>query len=81
MEKVCDAVQPQVTYMEYLKYGFCKTRCQTFFCPSCGSYLNAGPDYQPKFCSECGQGLDFTGIAYEDDVFLGFEHQDKEALA
>ena len=69
------AIAPIITHKEYLKYGFCKTRYQAFLCPSCNSILNAGPNYQPKCCDQCGQPVDFTDIVYENEEFLGYDDE------
>ena len=70
-----NAIAPIITHQEYLKYGFCKTRCQSFLCPTCNSILNAGPNHQPKCCDQCGQFIDFTNIVYEDEEFLGYDEE------
>lgn len=64
------AVAPIIGHDEYLKYGFAVTRQQSFSCPSCHNTLNAGPCYQPKYCDQCGQPLDFSNVVYEDTEFL-----------
>jgi hypothetical protein len=64
---------------EYLKFGFCKTRATRFLCPACRAVLNAGPNYQPRFCGECGQSVDFSGVTFPEPEFLGYEH--KEVVA
>ena len=66
-------MQPVAEMYEYLKFGFVKTRTQRFRCPSCGDILCAGPNYQPKFCSECGQRLNFDGVVYTEEEFLGYD--------
>ncbi len=67
-----NANAPVIKYTEYLKFGFVKTRFQDFYCPHCGKQLNAGWNYQPKFCAECGQLLDFSEVTYEEEEFLGY---------
>lgn len=56
----------------YLKYGFVRTEHESYYCPKCANILNAGPDYQPQYCSQCGCKLDFTGIEWRKDRELGF---------
>ncbi len=57
----------------YLKYGFVITEHQYLYCPRCGDILNAGPNYQPKYCSQCGQRLDFTETKWPADKEIGYE--------
>lgn len=73
-------MKPMMTYTEYLRFGFVRTRCQQFSCPACGVILNAGWNYQPKFCAECGQRLDFSGIAFEQEETLGYEQIEEAPL-
>ena len=61
---------PIITKREFLEFGFVPARFQAFICPGCKGILNAGPDYQPKFCPECGLKLDFAGIVFEDIEYL-----------
>lgn len=56
----------------YLKYGFVITEHQCYCCPRCGKPLNAGPQFQPKYCSECGQHVDFKGVKWKKDRELGY---------
>ena len=56
----------------YLKYGFAITEHESHFCPRCGSVLNVGPNYQPKFCDECGQRITFEGIEWKENRELGY---------
>ncbi len=63
-------MKPIITKREYMKWGFVPTRFQAFICPACNDVLNAGRDYQPRFCAKCGAKLDFTGITFEDDEDL-----------
>lgn len=48
------------------------TAIKTCYCPSCGDVLNAGPKYQPNYCSECGQKIDFSGMEWEEEKVLGY---------
>lgn len=66
------ARKPTLERKTYLKYGFVIMEHEACFCPGCGHILNAGPGYQPKYCSECGQKINFTGIAWTEDKHLGF---------
>ena len=56
----------------YLKYGFVITEHECQHCPRCNHILNAGPNYQPKCCSQCGQKLNFSGTRWKEDKELGF---------
>lgn len=56
----------------YLKYGFVITEHEKHLCPRCKSVLNAGPDYQPNYCSQCGQKVSFSGIMWKKDKELGY---------
>lgn len=66
------ATAPVAAQEEYLKYGFVLTRHQVFYCPICNCVLNAGPNYQPKYCDQCGQHLDFSDAVYEADEFIKY---------
>ena len=56
----------------YLKYGFIIMEREKYLCPRCKSILNAGPNYQPKYCDRCGQKINFAGISWKEDKELGF---------
>lgn len=49
------ARKPKIKHGTYNKYGFAITLHQYCICPRCNHILNAGPDYQPDYCSKCGQ--------------------------
>ncbi len=55
----------------YLKYGFVCTEHESYYRPECGNILNAGPDYQPQYCSQCGCRLDFIEVEWRQDRKLG----------
>lgn len=67
-----EALNPIVKVQRYLKYGFVITELQQCVCPICRKALDAGPNYQPKYCSECGQKLDFTGIEWKPEKEIGY---------
>ncbi len=71
-------MKPIKTYVVYEKYGFIRTRAQAHLCPECGELLNAGPNYTPKCCSECGTRLDFSGVIWEPDEELEIDHDAAE---
>lgn len=56
----------------YLKYGIVIVEHEQYLCPRCKSILNAGPNYQPKYCDQCGQKISFEGIRWKKDRELGF---------
>ena len=56
----------------YLKYGFVVTRYEKYLCPECRNVLDAGPNYQPRYCDQCGQKINFKGIAWKSEEILGF---------
>jgi len=56
----------------YLKFGFVITEHERYDCPRCRKVLNAGPNYQPNYCSYCGQKIKFNGIKWREDRELGF---------
>lgn len=66
------ARKPKIKHGTYNKYGFVITLHQYCICPRCGNVLNAGPQYQPKYCPECGQKVTFNGVKWKADVTLGY---------
>lgn len=56
----------------YLKYGFVIMEKESYFCPRCGSVLNTDPNYQPKYCEQCQQKINFSGIEWKEERMLGF---------
>lgn len=76
-----DARKPTIAVKTYLKYGFVVTEHQFFYCPNCNRSLTAGPNYQPNYCEECGQKLDFSGIKWKEEKTLGYaEREQREVL-
>ncbi len=71
------AMKPVERMEKYLKYGFVIMKHQYMDCPRCSAVLNAGSNYQPKYCDQCGQKLDFSEIEWKEDQELGFA---KEAI-
>ena len=49
--------KPILKKSEYLKYDFVIMEREDCLCPKCGNILNAGPGYQPRYCSWCGQRI------------------------
>ena len=66
------AKKPVPRIETYLKYGFVITEHEYHYCPRCSHVLNAGPNYQPRYCGQCGQKLNFSGIKWKEDRQLGF---------
>ncbi len=56
----------------YLKYGFIIMEHEKHLCPRCKSVLNAGPNYQPKYCDQCGQKVNFVNVEWKEEKELGF---------
>ncbi len=56
----------------YLKYGFVITEHDIYCCPKCKRILNAGPNYQPRYCDYCGQRVTFTGVEWRADREKGY---------
>lgn len=66
------ARKPESRIETILKYGFAITECEKYLCPRCGSILNAGPNYQPKYCDQCGQKVSFKGAEWKEEKELLF---------
>ena len=60
------ARKPKIKHGTYNKYGFVITLHQYCICPRCNHILNAGPDYQPDYCSKCGQHVNCSDVNWED---------------
>ncbi len=59
----------------YLKYGFVMIEHESYLCPTCSHVLNAGPNYQPRYCDQCGQKVTFAGIKWKEDQELGYARE------
>ena len=46
-------------------------------CPRCNHILNAGPDYQPDYCSKCGQHVNCSDVPWEEEVQLGYVRKEE----
>lgn len=64
------ARKPVVRTEVYRKYGFTYVEHKPCYCPRCNHVLNAGPNFQPKYCSECGQKIDFSEVKWEEEKIL-----------
>ena len=52
----------------YLKFGFVPTLTTQVLCDNCNNSLNAGPNYQPKFCPECGAKVpDLSNVEWKNE--------------
>ena len=45
--------------------------------PRCNHILNAGPDYQPDYCSKCGQHVNCSDVPWEEEVQLGYVRKEE----
>lgn len=66
----------------YYKFGFVITEHEQQLCPRCRNILSAGPNYQPRYCDQCGQRITFDGIDWKEEKTLGYlsrEEREKEA--
>lgn len=61
------ARRPILKIQTYLKYGIVIVEHDAYSCPRCGNVLNAGPCYQPQYCSHCGQHVTFAGVEWRED--------------
>lgn len=66
-------VRPVPRVDNYLKFGFVITEHEYYDCPRCKKALNAGPNYQPKYCENCGQKVSFNGIKWREDKEIGYK--------
>lgn len=69
------AKKPIPRIRTYLKYGFVITDQECHHCPRCNHILNAGPNYQPKYCDQCGQKLNFSGVKWKKDKEVGYSER------
>lgn len=72
MSKKRKARKPIARKITYLKFGFVISEHENYYCPRCSNVLSAGPNYQPKYCDQCGQKVSFIGIIWKEDKELGF---------
>lgn len=72
MLKKRKAKKPIARNSTYLKFGFVITEHESHHCPRCNHILNAGPNYQPKYCDQCGQKISFAGVIWKEEKELGF---------
>lgn len=62
----------------YNKYGFVITLHQFCCCPRCKSALNAGPSYQPRYCDQCGQRIDFSDVEWKEEKSFGYAERSED---
>lgn len=72
--------RPIDTSERYLRYGFVITEAQQYICPRCHGPLNAGPNYQPRYCDNCGQRLNFEGAAFRPARQIGYTRKDDRVI-
>lgn len=72
MSKKRKARKPIAREITYMKFGFVITEHENHYCPRCSHVLNAGPNYQPKYCDQCGQRVSFNGVIWKEDRHLGY---------
>lgn len=46
----------------YMKYGLFSTEADIYICKRCKKMLNAGPNFKPRYCSNCGQKIKWEGV-------------------
>lgn len=72
------ARKPVAKKMKYLKFGFVLTEHHCYSCPRCRETLNAGPNYQPRYCDQCGQKINFSDAEWKEDRQLGYAERSNE---
>lgn len=72
------ARKPVAGTMQYLKFGFVITESYCYICPRCKRILNAGPNYQPGYCDQCGQKINFSSAEWRKDRELGYAERSNE---
>jgi len=78
MSKKRKARKPIARKITYLELGFVITEHENQYCPRCNHILNAGPNYQPRYCSQCGQKINFSGVEWKGDRQLGYAERSSE---
>ncbi len=73
------ARKPVPKIQTYAKYGTAIVEHDIYICPRCRKILNAGPNYQPKYCSQCGQHITFAGVEWRKDRQKGYVSVGQEA--
>ena len=72
------AIEPKMQFEEYNNMGLAIMRKEFAYCPRCSHILNAGPNYQPKLCNECGQRIDFSAIKWGEAELVRRLHKGDE---
>lgn len=72
------ARKPIARTMQYLKFGFVIVERYGYSCHRCRETLNAGPNYQPRYCEWCGQKINFSGAEWKEDRLLGYVERGSE---
>lgn len=63
-------MKPTEYTAEYKKFGLVMIRIHGHKCGECGAILNAGPNWQPKCCEECGTKVDWSDVVWIPDEEL-----------
>lgn len=72
-----DVPQSPITrFKRYRKFGFVLTEVQVAYCPGCKTQLNAGPNYVPERCSNCGQLIDWDNYSWREEEFIRYIEKD-----
>lgn len=66
------ARKPVIKTGTYRKYGVAITLHRYCKCPRCKKILNAGPDYHPKYCDQCGQKVDYSDVVWQKKKEFGY---------
>ena len=75
-----DVPQSPITrFKRYRKFGFVLTEVQMAYCPSCKTQLNAGPNYVPERCSNCGQLIDWGNYSWREEEFIKYMSKDNNS--
>lgn len=72
MSKKRKARKPIARENSYLKFVFVITEHENHYCPRCNHVLDSGPNYQPRYCDQCGQKVNSKGTEWKKDKELGF---------
>lgn len=72
------AMRPIEKTDKYLKFGFVVTEYTFQLCPRCRHVLNAGPNYQPRYCDQCGQKVTFKDTKWIPEKELGYAREEGE---
>ncbi len=66
------ARKPVPKIQTYAKYGIAIVGHDIYICSRCKRVLDTGPNYQPQYCSECGQLVTFVSVEWREDRQKGY---------